>query len=99
MLKSSIAENIIEISSTTGILLDPVYNIKAVRGMLKEMTNNPGRFKGRRILYIHTGMYVLLHKYRRLPLISPPPPLISPPVIGPSTCKQKNTSGYTTPRI
>ena len=30
-----IAENIIEISKTTGILVDPVYNIKAIRGMLK----------------------------------------------------------------
>jgi len=48
-------ENILEISSATGILIDPVYNIKAVRGMLSEMKYNPGRFKGRRILYIHTG--------------------------------------------
>ena len=50
-----IAENIIEISRTTGILVDPVYNIKAIRGMLTEMKNNPGRFKGKRVLYIHTG--------------------------------------------
>ena len=49
------AENIIEISRTTGVLVDPVYNIKAIRGMLTEMKNNPGRFKGKRILYIHTG--------------------------------------------
>jgi len=48
-------ESIIEISSSTGIFVDPVYNIKPVRGMLTEMKNNPGRFKGRRILYIHTG--------------------------------------------
>ncbi|CAH3184217.1 unnamed protein product, partial [Porites lobata] len=48
-------ENIIEISRTTGILVDPVYNIKAIRGMLSEMKNNPGRFKGKRVLYIHTG--------------------------------------------
>ncbi|CAH3188100.1 unnamed protein product, partial [Porites evermanni] len=48
-------ENIIEISRTTGVLVDPVYNIKAIRGMLTEMKNNPGRFKGKRILYIHTG--------------------------------------------
>ena len=50
-----IAENIIKISRTTGILVDPVYNIKAIRGMLTEMKNNLGRFKGKRILYIHTG--------------------------------------------
>lgn len=51
-----IVETILEISTTTGILLDPVFNIKGIRGMLAEMSNNPGRFKGRRILYIHTGM-------------------------------------------
>ena len=50
-----IVEKIMEISSTTGVLVDPVYNIKAVRGLLTEMKNNPHRFKGRRILYIHTG--------------------------------------------
>ena len=49
------AEKIMEISLTTGVLVDPVYNIKAVRGLLSEMKNNPSRFKGRRILYIHTG--------------------------------------------
>jgi len=32
------------------------------------------------------------HIYRKLPLITPP-------VIGPSYCKQKNTSGYKPPRI
>ena len=51
------AENILEISTTTGIMVDPVYNIKAIRGMLHEMKNNPGRFKGHRILYIHTGKW------------------------------------------
>ena len=50
-----IAENIVEISRTTGKLVDPVYNIKAIRGMLTEMKNNPGRFRGKRILCIHTG--------------------------------------------
>ena len=46
---------IVDISTTTGITLDPVYIIKSVRGMLTEMTNNPSRFQGRRVLYIHTG--------------------------------------------
>ena len=50
-----IVEEIMKISSTTGVLLDPVYNSKAVKGLLSEMKNNPNRFKGRRILYIHTG--------------------------------------------
>ncbi|KAL9964263.1 hypothetical protein ACROYT_G027880 [Oculina patagonica] len=54
-------EHIIEISSTTGILVDPVYNIKAIRGMLYEMKYNPGRFKGHRILYIHIVKYNVGH--------------------------------------
>jgi len=36
--------------------------------------------------------------YRKLPLIRPPP-TYTPPVTGPSTCKQKNTSGYKPPWI
>ena len=50
-------EDIVEISRTTGIMVDPVYNVKAIRGMLHEMNTNPGRYKGHRILYIHTGEY------------------------------------------
>ena len=45
-----------EVASTTGIILDPVYTVKAVKGMLEEMTLHPERFKGRRVLYVHTGM-------------------------------------------
>ena len=44
-----------EVSSTTGILLDPVYTLKAVKGMLEEMAHRPERFKGRRVLFVHTG--------------------------------------------
>ena len=50
-------EDIVEISTTTGIMVDPVYNVKSIRRMLHEMNTNPGRFKGHRILYIHTGEY------------------------------------------
>ena len=44
-----------EISSETGILLDRVYTLKAVKGMLNTISNNPTRFKGNRILFLHTG--------------------------------------------
>ena len=47
-----------DVSSTTGIMLDPVYTVKAVKGMLEEMAHRPERFKGRRVLFVHTGMYV-----------------------------------------
>lgn len=63
-------ENILEISTTTGIMVDPVYNIKAIRGMLHEMKNNPGRFKGHRILYIHTGGVFGLYDGRMDPLVT-----------------------------
>ena len=51
----------IEISRTTRILVDPVYNIKAIRGMLTEMKNNPGRLKGKRILCTRSG--TIFHRY------------------------------------
>ena len=50
-----ILAQLVEISSQTGIVLDPVYTLKGVRGMLAELKKNPKRFKGNRILYIHTG--------------------------------------------
>ncbi|KAL4227590.1 hypothetical protein ACF0H5_013033 [Mactra antiquata] len=46
---------IINVSTSTGILLDPVYTGKAVKGMVYELNNNPDMFKGNRILYLHTG--------------------------------------------
>ncbi|KAJ8310753.1 hypothetical protein KUTeg_012618 [Tegillarca granosa] len=46
---------IIKIASMTGIMLDPVYTGKAARGLVHELNNNPHLFKGRRILFLHTG--------------------------------------------
>ena len=45
-------------SSHSGVMLDPVYTVKAVNGMLTEMANNPQRFKGKRVLFVHTGGYM-----------------------------------------
>ena len=36
--------------------LDPEFCVKGVRGMLGEMKANPGRFAGRRVLFLHSGM-------------------------------------------
>ncbi|KAM7252381.1 hypothetical protein ACFE04_024264 [Oxalis oulophora] len=44
-----------EIASATGIVLDPVYSGKAVYGLMKDMAENPSKWEGRRILFIHTG--------------------------------------------
>ena len=43
------------IASTTGVVLDPNYGIKAVHGMISEMNKTPAQFKGKRVLFIHTG--------------------------------------------
>ena len=43
------------VAEQTGIFLDPVYTWKAFKGMLNELRNRPHRFKGRRILFLHTG--------------------------------------------
>lgn len=50
-----IVEKIMKIFSIIGVLLDLVYNIKVVKGLLSEMKNNFSRFKGRRIFYIYIG--------------------------------------------
>ncbi len=43
------------VSSSTGILLDPVYSGKAVYGMLREMREDPAAWRGRTVLFVHTG--------------------------------------------
>ncbi|KAL6178294.1 hypothetical protein ACLB2K_049812 [Fragaria x ananassa] len=44
-----------EIASTTGVILDPVYSGKATYGLLKDFAENPKKWEGRKILFIHTG--------------------------------------------
>ena len=46
---------VLDVARKTGIILDPIYTGKAAMKMLDEMRTNPTRFKGRRILFIHTG--------------------------------------------
>ena len=46
-----------DVTSQTGVPIDPVFNVKSVRYMLTEMQLHPERFKGTRILYIHSGMF------------------------------------------
>ena len=51
----SFTEHLLEIAQSTGVVLDPNYTLKAARGMLLEMEKNPSRFKGKRVLFLHTG--------------------------------------------
>ncbi|XP_052766596.1 uncharacterized protein LOC128207599 [Mya arenaria] len=52
---TDVLEYITRVSSSTGILLDPYYTGKAALGLARELRDNPGRFKGTRILFVHTG--------------------------------------------
>lgn len=36
-------------------MLDRVYTGKAMYGLHSEVKNNPGRFKGNKIMFVHTG--------------------------------------------
>lgn len=60
------------IARTSGIILDPVYSGKAVFGLVHEWAGNRERFKGDRILFIHTGgLFGLYDKLEELkPVIS-----------------------------
>lgn len=44
-----------EVAAATGVILDPVYSGKAAYGMMKDMAENPEKWEGRKILFIHTG--------------------------------------------
>ncbi|KAL8513599.1 hypothetical protein ACS0TY_012901 [Phlomoides rotata] len=44
-----------ETTEATGIVLDPVYGGKAAYGMIKDMAENPRKWEGRKVLFIHTG--------------------------------------------
>ncbi|KAL8154458.1 hypothetical protein V2J09_012218 [Rumex salicifolius] len=58
-----------EIANTTGVVLDPVYSGKAAFGLLKDMAENPTKWKGRNILFIHTGG--LLGMYDKVEQLAP----------------------------
>ena len=45
----------LEVARTTGIFIDRVYTAKAVLAIKNELLENPQRFKGENILFIHTG--------------------------------------------
>ena len=45
----------VEVFATTAMSLDTTYTAKTVRGLLSELRDNPSRFKGKNILFVHTG--------------------------------------------
>ena len=53
---------IADVVSNTGLSLDPTFTAKGLLGLVTEMKENPGSFQGKRVLFIHTGMYDTLCK-------------------------------------
>ncbi|KAG4118217.1 hypothetical protein ERO13_D11G001200v2 [Gossypium hirsutum] len=47
-----------EVATATGVVLDPVYSGKAAYGMMKDMAENPSRWEGRKVLFVHTGGFL-----------------------------------------
>ncbi|KAL9683245.1 hypothetical protein QQ045_015064 [Rhodiola kirilowii] len=58
-----------DIAAATGVVLDPVYSGKAVYAMMKDMTENPAKWEGRKVLFIHTGG--LLGMYDKVDQLTP----------------------------
>ncbi|KAK7370142.1 hypothetical protein VNO80_12199 [Phaseolus coccineus] len=44
-----------DVAAATGVILDPVYSGKAAYAMLKDILENPKKWEGRKVLFIHTG--------------------------------------------
>jgi len=67
-------EWICKLSKETGIIFDPVYTGKAIYGLKQELHNNPKRFQGKRILFLHTGgLFGLYNKIDQLAPLLPLP--------------------------
>lgn len=55
-------ECINQVARTTGIFVDPVYTGKATFHLMRLMKEEPDRFQGSKILFIHTGKYDILSR-------------------------------------
>ncbi|CEM09880.1 unnamed protein product [Vitrella brassicaformis CCMP3155] len=58
-------DTIATVAKATGVILDPVYSGKAVHALLRCLREEPRRFRGSRILFVHTGG--LLGMYEKAP--------------------------------
>ena len=65
-----------DVALQTGVLLDPTYTGKAFYGLSRELQQNPERFQGKNILFLHTGgLFGLYDKADQLLPILPAQPL------------------------
>lgn len=46
---------VLDLALATGIILDPVYTGKALFGLLREMREDPCKWEGRKVVFVHTG--------------------------------------------
>jgi D-cysteine desulfhydrase len=58
-----------DIAAATGVILDPVYSGKAAHYMIKDMQAQPEAWRGRRVLFVHTGG--LLGLYEKVEQLQP----------------------------
>jgi D-cysteine desulfhydrase family pyridoxal phosphate-dependent enzyme len=62
-------ELIIEVAQHTGVVVDPTYTGKALFGLINEIKQDAEKWKGRKVLFLHTGgIYDI---YSRLEQLSP----------------------------
>ncbi|KXZ56568.1 hypothetical protein GPECTOR_1g51 [Gonium pectorale] len=66
------------VSAATGVVLDPVYSGKAVHALLREINESPDEWRGRTVLFVHTGG--LLGMYDKLDQLDPLLQAHGPPV-------------------
>ena len=52
-----LTEFIADVARKTGIILDPVYSGKAAFHLVKCLNTKPEIFKGKKIVFVHTGSY------------------------------------------
>ena len=57
------------VAEATAIVLDPVYTGKAMHALLQEIYNDPEAWRGRKVLFVHTGG--LLGLYDAVPQLQP----------------------------
>lgn len=44
-----------EVAEATGVILDPVYSGKAAFRLCQDILSEPEKWKGRKVLFLHTG--------------------------------------------
>lgn len=62
-------ELIIKVAQHTGVVVDPTYTGKALYGLIHEIKADPEKWKGKKVLFLHTGG--LYDIYSRLDQLSP----------------------------